>query len=61
MNFDWTPAPSNKIEFPPTAEGYFRRAIFYAGAGVAALCGLAMLGSVVFALVWVTAKLLHLR
>jgi len=61
MHFDLIPPRSNKIEFPPTAEGYFRRAVFYVGAVVAGLCALTLAGSVVLAVLWVFAKLLHLR
>jgi hypothetical protein len=61
MHFGLTPPRSNKIEFPPTAEGHFRRAVFYVGAAVAALCALTLALSVVLAVLWVFAKLLHLR
>lgn len=61
MHFDLIPPRSNKIEFPPTAEGYFRRAVFYVGAVVAGLCALTLAGSVVLAVLWGLAKLLHLR
>ena len=60
MHFDLTPSRSTKIEFPPTAEGHFRRVVFYIGAGIAALCGLAIAASIVLALVRVAGALLHL-
>ncbi len=61
MHFDLTPSRDDKVEFPPTAEGHLRRVVFFAGAAVAALCGLAIAASLVVALVSVGAKLLHLR
>ncbi len=61
MHFDLIPSRDDKVQFPPTAEGYLRRVVFFAGAAVAALCGLAIAASLAVALVSVGAKLLHLR
>lgn len=61
MHFDLTPPRSNKIEFPSNAEGHFRRVVFFIGAAIAGLCALTVAGSVVLAMLWVLAKLLHLR
>jgi len=59
MHFDLTPSRDDKVEFPATSEGYFRRVVFYAAAAFAALCGVAVIASLGFALVAVGAKLLH--
>ncbi|MGP8232289.1 MAG: hypothetical protein ACLQL2_06430 [Methylovirgula sp.] len=59
MNFDLIPSRDDKVEFPATAEGYLRRIVFYAAATLAALCGVAIVGSVGVALVSAAIKLLH--
>ncbi len=61
MHFDLFPQRDQKIVFPPTAEGYMRRVVFYGGAAVAGLCGLAIAASIVVAAASVLAKLFHLR
>jgi hypothetical protein len=61
MQFDVAPPRDQKIEFPRTAEGHFRRVVFYVGAAIAALCALAVVGSIAVAVGSVVAKLLHLH
>ncbi len=59
MHFDLTPSRDDKVEFPPTAEGYLRRIVFFGAATLAALCGLAIVASVAVALFSAVFKLLH--
>jgi hypothetical protein len=61
MNFDISPSRDTKVEFPPTAEGYLRRAVFYAGAAIAALCGLAVLASIGVAAAKIVGQFLHIH
>jgi hypothetical protein len=61
MNFDISPPRDAKVEFPPTAEGYLRRAVFYACAAVAGLCALAVIASVGVALAKVVGQALHIH
>lgn len=58
-NFDLTPSPDDKVAFPPTAEGFLRRIIFYAGAAVAIVCALVVISSIAVALVGIGERLLH--
>lgn len=58
-NFDLTPSPDDKVEFPPTAGGFLRRVVFYAGAVIAAVCALVIISSIAVALVSVGRTLLH--
>jgi hypothetical protein len=60
-NFDLTPSRDDKVEFPPTAEGRIRRVVFYAGAAIAAICGLVILSSIAVAFVSIGKQLLHLH
>jgi hypothetical protein len=61
MNFDVSPSRDTKIEFPPTGEGYLRRVVFYAGAAIAGLCGLVVVGSIGVAAAKIIALLLHIH
>jgi hypothetical protein len=61
MNFDVTPSRDTKIEFPSTGEGYLRRVVFYAGAAIAGLCGLVVVGSIGVAAAKIVAQLLHIH
>ena len=61
MNFDVSPSRDTKIEFPPTGEGFLRRIVFYAGAAIAGLCGLVVIGSIGVAAAKIVAQLLHIH
>ncbi|MEI9916842.1 MAG: hypothetical protein WDN29_14780 [Methylovirgula sp.] len=61
MQFDLTPARDVKLEFPPTAEGYLRRIVFYIGAAIAGLCGLAVVASIGVAAAKIIGQLLHIH
>ncbi len=61
MQFDLTPARDVKLEFPPTAEGHLRRIVFYIGAGIAGLCGLAVIASIGVAAAKIIGQLLHIH
>lgn len=61
MQFDLTPARDVKLHFPRTAEGFLRRVVFYAGAAIAGLCGLAVVASIGVAAAKVISQMLHLH
>ncbi len=61
MNFDLTPARDVKLEFPPTVEGFLRRIVFYAGAAIAGVCGLAVLASIGVAAAKIIGQMLHIH
>ncbi len=61
MNFDVSPSRDDKVEFPPTGEGYLRRVVFYVAAAIAGLCGLAVVGSIGVAAAKIVGQLLHIH